>query len=347
LRLAALGAAGGLLHLWNHVFMKGLMFLGAGSLLHGGGSKDLEQMGGLLRRMPWTGSLMILGAAAISGLPPLNAFVSEWLIYLGLLQGAISMRGPGGLLLLFTVGGLAIVGALAALCFTRLVGIALLGQPRAQRARQAHESSGWMLAPMAALAAAIALSAFLPGSVLSLFAPVLSQLWPAHPGPDLGVAGHHLAALGTMNRALWIALAAVGLIYALLVRRRDRAADETWGCGYVAPTPRMQYTARSFSQLLSQNILPSGLRSRLRVEPPAGLLPGQSRLSTDSADPLTRALYEPLFDRWSRRLSRLRWLQQGILHIYLLYIVLVVVIALAWLSLRETSWWQGGSWPRR
>ena len=100
----------------------------------------------------------------------------------------------------------------------------------------------------------------------------------------------------------------------------------------------MQYTARSFSQMLSERVLPQSLAPRLEIERPAGLFPAPGRLTSDCSDPLTRGVYEPFFDRWARRFQRLRWLQQGDLHAYLLYILFVVIAALGWSSVR---WWRG------
>jgi hydrogenase-4 component B len=173
-RVGALGLAGGLLHVWNHAALKGLLFLCAGSILHGGGGKDLERMGGLLRRMPWTGTLMLTGAVGIAGLPPLNAFASEWLIYLGLFQGGLATRP--GLMPLFAGAGLASMGVMAALCFVRLTGIALLGQPRSPAAAGAHEASRWMLAPMLALVTAAAAMSLAAPRLVALVAPAAAQV---------------------------------------------------------------------------------------------------------------------------------------------------------------------------
>ena len=332
LAVAALGTLGGLLHLWNHVLLKGLLFLAAGSVLHGSGTRDLEQLGGLHKRMPWTGTLMLLGAVGLSALPPLNGFISEWLIALGLVRGALALEGVGGMSLLFALGGLAIVGGLAALCYARLIGIALLGEPRTPAARNAHESPVSMLGPMVLLAAAGVLVAVAPGSVLGALRAVLAQILPAGADPDAALAP--VGALVTASRLLWLALAVAGLLFALLLRGRPRASDETWGCGYAAPTPRMQYTAHSFSEIVS-DLLPRRLGGRVRTQLPSGLVPSPGRVSSDYTDPLTRGLYEPLFDRLARRLAGLRWLQQGLLHLYLLYILLAVLAALAWSSLRH------------
>ena len=127
--------AAGLLHIWNHALMKGLMFLAAGSVLHGTGTKDMEKLGGLMKRMPWTGAAMMVGAVAISALPPLNGFVSEWLMYLSLMKCGLATTGGRGLTALLAVGLLALVGGLAAITFVRLTGIVLLGSPRSEARR--------------------------------------------------------------------------------------------------------------------------------------------------------------------------------------------------------------------
>ena len=113
------------------------------------------------------------------------------------------------------------------------------------------------------------------------------------------------------------------------------------GCGYLAPTARMQYTGGSFAEILAGRLLPPSLRGRISAHLPSTPFAEPSRLSSDLTDPLTRSAYDPFFERWSRRFSRLRWLQQGLLHFYLLYILLVVVAGLGWASARR--WWWGGS----
>ena len=337
-QVAALGICGALLHVWNHAAMKGLLFLGAGSILHGAGSKDLERLGGLLGRMPGTGSVFIVGAVAIAGLPPLNAFASEWLIYLGLFRGGMIRASGSGLLLLFVSAGLAAMGVLAVLCFVRLVGVGMLGQPRGEAARHAHESGGWMLGPMLILAGVLVAFGLAAPRLLSLLEAPARQIGGA--SLEVSLAAAQLRPVVVMAVALWAALVAGAAALGLMVRRR-RAADDTWGCGYHAPTARMQYTGRSFAELLAERVLPPLLRARVSIERPTAVFPGSARLSSDSTDPLTRSVYEPFFDRWARRFSRLRWLQQGFLHVYLSYIAVVVVAALAWASARR--WWWGGS----
>jgi formate hydrogenlyase subunit 3/multisubunit Na+/H+ antiporter MnhD subunit len=331
LLLASLGACGALLHVWNHAAMKGLMFLGAGSVLHGSGSKDLEKLGGLMKRMPRTGLAMLVGAVAIAGLPPLNGFVSEWLIYVGLMGGDLSRAGAVNTAALFATGLLAFIGGLAALCFVRLIGIALLGEGRSEAARGAHESSIGMTFPMAILALLSVAMAIVPGTLLQVFAPVADQVFGHAVAERLGQAQAQVRVLGLVNAIVWASLG-LALVLWVVLRRAPAAAVETWGCGYAAPTARMQYTARSFSEFISYRLLPRSMRPRITKNMPASPFPASGTFSSRCTDPLTHGVYEPFFVRWADYFSRLRWIQQGALHIYFLYIFVVAVAALAWVS---------------
>jgi formate hydrogenlyase subunit 3/multisubunit Na+/H+ antiporter MnhD subunit len=331
-RIAALGLCGGLLHVWNHALMKGLMFLGAGSALHSTGSKDLERLGGLLRRMPATGTSLIVGSVAIAGLPPLNGFASEWLVYMGLLAGGLERGSGSGLVFLFVTAALAAIGVLASLCFVRLVGVSLLGQPRSEQASYAHESPLGMVAPLALLAIACAGMALLARHLVPLLEPVTAQILGAP--VDLAPAASRLGGVAAISAAVWIALG-IGTAVLLLLLRGRRATDDTWGCGYIAPSPRMQYTARSFAEVMAERLLPPPLRARVATKAPRAIFAEPTRISSDSTDPVTRSVYEPFLGTWARRFAGLRWLQQGSLHMYLVYILAAVTSALAWTSLRH------------
>jgi formate hydrogenlyase subunit 3/multisubunit Na+/H+ antiporter MnhD subunit len=196
-QVAVLGLTACLLHIWNHALMKGLMFLSAGSILHGTGSKDIEKLGGLMQRMPWTSTAMVVGAVAIAALPPLNGFVSEWLIYLGLLRSAFITSDARSLGSLFAVGLLALVGAIAAVVFVRLIGIVLLGAPRSDCARQAQESSRWIIGPILALVILCAVMSIVPQTVVASFTEVLAQLL----GPQMR---ENLASLQLADAPLYV-----------------------------------------------------------------------------------------------------------------------------------------------
>ncbi|HEX9294556.1 MAG TPA: proton-conducting transporter membrane subunit [Polyangiaceae bacterium] len=331
-QVAALGMSGALLHIWNHTLMKGLMFLGAGSVVHGSGTKDLEQLGGLMKRMPRTATTMVLAALAIAALPPMNGFVSEWLLYLGLIRGALSSTSAAGVAALLSVGLLSFIGGLTLLCFVRLVGIALLGEPRGRASAHAHESPAGMTVPMMMLAAISALVALYPHTFVAATSRVSAQLLGNVANPLMPDAP--LATLGRWNGCLWLALALGTLCRVAIHRRRSITLDATWGCGYARPSPRMQYTASSFAELISAR-MPKILRAELSVVAPSTLFPVPARLSSACSDPLTRGVYEPFVTRWAERFARLRWLQQGVLHVYLFYILFAALVALAWSSLYD------------
>ncbi|HSQ66894.1 MAG TPA: proton-conducting transporter membrane subunit, partial [Polyangiaceae bacterium] len=325
--VAALGMTGALLHVWNHAAMKGLMFLGAGGVLHGAGSKDLERLGGLVKRMPLTAGCMITGAIAIAALPPLNGFVSEWLIYLGLAHGALVADGAAGVSTSLAVGVLSLIGGLAVFSFVRLIGIALLGQPRSESARHAHEPGAAMTAPLVLLAAVCVAAAVAPRFAAQAIAPSIAQLLGR--APDAAPL-QSLATIGKLDAILIAILLVAGAIAVRLAR--GAASDSTWGCGYAQPTSRMQYTGRSFSEHLAERMMPKWLGPRVKVSAPKDLFPGATSLTSDSSDPVTRGFYEPFISRWGERFMRLRWLQQGVLQAYLVYILVAALAGLSWVS---------------
>jgi hydrogenase-4 component B len=329
--LATLAAFGALLHVWNHAAMKGLMFLGAGSVVHGAGTRDLERMGGLLRRMPCSGLVLIAGALALAGLPPFNGFVGEWLMYFGFLGGGLSGGGAAGVVVLLATGLFALVGGLSALAFVRLVGVSCLGEPRSPEAARAHESPAGMTYPMGALAGVVALAGVLPMVFVPALSRVLGQLLGTGALAHVAAARASLRMLGTTHLALWGALLGVGIL-AFRRQRSARAPVETWGCGYLAPTARMQYTARSFSELAATRLLPRFLRPAFHQVRGEGYFPTEGSLRGETVDPMVRGVLRPLFGFLADRFARLRWVQRGALHLYLLYIFVLAVAALGWIA---------------
>jgi hydrogenase-4 component B len=338
--IAVLGLTAALLHVWNHCAMKGLLFLAAGSVLHGTGTKDTERLGGLMRRLPWTGTAILIGSIAISALPPLNGFVSEWLMYLGLLKTGLTETGLSGLASLLSVSILAIIGTLAVITFGRIVGVVLLGTPRSDQAEHAHEASIWMLGPMAVLAVVCIGLGAAPQIACQLITSVVQEVGEASAAYarfDLLTQGVLLTTIGWSNIGLWIAVLVIFTLLTLRVRQHTRVP--TWGCGYVCPNARMQYTSRSFGELIA-NLLPRPLRPRVRFRHLEGPFPARSKFQADCPDPVRRDVYEPLFARLANRCVQLRVLQQGQSHLYLAYIILTVVVGLSWASVWEWRWGQ-------
>ncbi len=328
--LAVLGFAGGLLHVINHALFKGLLFLGAGTVLHATGTRDIDHLGGLLKRLPWTGAVFLVGAAAIAGLPPLNGFVSEILVYLGAFTG-VTLAPPGAILpAAAVIAALALIGGLAAACFAKAFGAVFLGEPRA--AGDPHEPGWSMRLPPLVLAAACGFVGLASPLALRLVRPVLPVVtgWPeGELSPGLAAAGTLLSRLSAVFLALVALAACAALVYRLLLARHGRVAAPTWDCGYARPTARMQYTASSFAQPIVELFGPL-LRTRKLYHPPRGYFPARAEWETDTPDVSRAYFYDFAFKGVGRLLARLRWLQQGRLQIYVLYIAVTLIALLLW-----------------
>lgn len=335
--IAVLGLAGGLFHVLNHATFKALLFLGAGSVQHAAHTLEIDRLGGLLRRMPWTGACFLIGAVAISGLPPLNGFASELLAYLAALEGVAGSHTGLSIAGAAAVGALALIGGLAAACFAKAFGIVFLGEPRHARSATAHESGWAMCFPMIVLAGLCVFLGLAAAGAMRLLGPALSDFTAL----DRRAVGSHLRGAISIQISVTIVaavLAAVSLALAwlrsrLLSRRSVRRAV-TWDCGYAAPAARMQYTASSFAQPIITLFAPL-LRTHTRVEEPVGVLPSQASMESHTADPFRENLFTPLMRGVERALARFRWLQHGRLHLYVLYIALTL-LALILLELRAT-----------
>ena len=320
--IAVLGFAGALLHTVNHALFKSLLFLGAGAVYRATGTRHMEALGGLARRMPLTWLAFLIGATAIIGVPPLNGFVSEWLVFQGLL-GAGQSRDVLRLALL-GVPALALIGALALACFAKVAGVVFLGTPRTASARAAEERDQGMLAPMLALAGACVALGIVPvlglvvtGAATEQLADVGAGALPARVMAGAGAISLLAAGAAVLAAALWA-------LRALLLRRRTVRWEATWGCAYPGVTPRMQYTASSFaSPLLSLFGRWSGVR--LERSP--------ASLHTRSLDLVLDGVALPLWNALLRAAVRLRPIQQGRLHFYMLYVMAAVLALLAYLSI--------------
>jgi hydrogenase-4 component B len=327
--LAALGFAGALLHVANHALFKGLLFLAAGAVVRATHVRELDRLGGLLARMPRTGLLFLIGAVAICGLPPLNGFVGEFLILLGAYDAGTSMAGPVAVSAWGTIGGLALIGGLAVACFTKAFGIVFLGEARSAAAEEARDPGPALLAPMALLAAGCLGVGLLAPRVLPALRPVLDPLVGAPTEAPIARAGDALSRVVLGASALLVLAAGLaGLRRILLSGRRVERAG-TWDCGYALPTPRMQYTASSFSEPLT-GLFRFLLRTRRRVRAPQGLFPRGGFLATETPDVCREGVFSPLFAGVSRGLSALRGFQTGKVRRYVLYIALTLLALLGW-----------------
>jgi hydrogenase-4 component B len=326
--LATVGFAAALLHVLNHSLFKSLLFLGAGAFDQALGSRDIEGAGGLLRRMPWVSLFSWVGAAAICGLPPFNGFVSEWLVYYGLLGGELG----GARYAMSAAAALALIGGLAAACFTKAYGALTLGEPRAEAASAAKDPGELMLWPMAFLAGSCLVIGIYPGPFVLSAARCAATIGGLSPGSALPlVAGvlRPLTIVGAMGAG---ALGLAGLLWLgreALLGIREVGAAPTWGCGFTRPTPRMQYTASSFASPLVR-AFEWVLKPELQFRPPSGYWPKHASFHSRTPDlTLDRALL-PASGAVERAFAVVRRVQHGRLQYYLLYVFGFLVAVLLW-----------------
>jgi formate hydrogenlyase subunit 3/multisubunit Na+/H+ antiporter MnhD subunit len=333
--LAVIGFAAGLLHVLNHSIFKGLLFLAAGAVQHAAHTLDLEELGGLLKRMKWTGATFLIGATAIVGLPPLNGFVSEYLLFYAGFAAVIEPNAAIAAAGVSTIIVMGLISGLAAACFAKAFGIVFLGSPRSPKAAEAREVAWPMKIAMAALAALCVIIGLAAPLVVAALPPVVAAatgLPAAAVQPELaGLAAPLGAAVAVFAAATAIA-AAVWLWRGRALGQAGMRRGPVWGCGYLFPTARMQYTASSFVQpLMTQFRL--FVRNREALAAPRGYFPRSASYSSDSGDPVLRLLFVPTFRWFDRVASRLNVIQHGHTHIYVLYVAATLVVLLIWASL--------------
>lgn len=344
-----LGMAGATMHVWSHAAFKSMLFLCAGSIIHATKTRRLDWLGGLAKRTPLTALCFGLGCVAACALPPFGAFTSEWLIYLGLYEtmGFVSPAGPaeagaGIPAVVFAAPALALIGAMAVACFVSAFGVIFLGSARTENAAAAHESSPWMTRPMLILMGLGLLLGLFPNFVSPLLEGVAME-WAGEPrGPMMRLPNPDrvFAKLAPLNSIMGVGLAIVAtftVLFAVLRwRLRGRTAPDTvtWGCGYAAPTPRMQYTSSSFGQMLtllfSAVLRPIRRRPKLDALFPTRVETAATRYSSRTPDSVLDRLIWPLAHRVADAFGWFRRFQRGNVQAYLIYIFVALAALLLW-----------------
>ena len=323
--LAALGYGGALLHVINHAFFKGLLFMSAGSVLHSAGTTELEALGGLLKKMPFTAFFFFFGSAAACALPPLNGFTGEFLIYLGAFRN-ISASSQAAFPALIVITSLAATGALAVAAFTKAGGAVFLGEPRLNRRETAHDAGPMMKTAMAALAAGCVVIGLCSPFLLKPLAAAIMPLAASYPLLDAGVNLLYVSAGALALAALLICAWA---FRRALSRGLPPARGVTWDCGYAAPTARMQYGASAFTQPLT-DFFQTLLRKARSYPAIKDYFPGEATFATEARAVFYTHLYAPVGAQIRRLAFRYTWLQHGRLQFYLLYIVIALMALLVW-----------------
>jgi formate hydrogenlyase subunit 3/multisubunit Na+/H+ antiporter MnhD subunit len=326
--LYVLGYCGAILHVLNHSLFKSLLFFSAGSVYTATHTRNMEQLGGLSSKMPWTTSFFLVGSLAICGLPPFNGFISEFLVYLGLFKGLPSANLYQSIILISSIVGLAMIGGLAVFCFTKAFGISFLGIPRTPSALNASEVSRGMILPQlipVALIIVIGLASVLfIRPVISIIPSSAVQLpVPVNVSPLL----RDLTMISITSGIFVVLVAALLLYRQMHLGRRKVTTGPTWGCGYTAGTYRQQYTATSFAynynHLARPVIQTEKFMDDIREEE---LFPDKRSFHSKSDDPFKKYLVDVPVDWISTVLKKLAVMQTGKIQHYILYAFVFILL---------------------
>ncbi|WP_418915183.1 proton-conducting transporter membrane subunit [Alistipes indistinctus] len=330
------GMAGALLHTLNHSFFKSLLFMGAGNIYTATHTTSLDDLGGLGKRMPVTATLFLVGTLAICALPPLSGFVSEFLIYMGLLDG-IAANGPVTVIALSGLIFLALIGGLAVLAFTKLYGVVFSGLPRSEVAERAREVSRPMLAAMALPLAGILLVGLAPVFALRWIVGLVARIADVSGASPISVPANVLDRTVSFSDSFLPLTYGIGMLVGIsvilwllrswVVRRRAESSSPTWNCGFTAVTSRMQYTGESFSEGLGR-ISERMITNRLD---PARIAADEIFPTEHHFDVRHKDTLDSLFARWwsyllRRMNARLVMFRTGKVNHYVLYALLFLAL---------------------
>ena len=325
--LATLGFAAALLHTLNHALFKSLLFYTAGIVYQATHTLNVEHLGGLIKKMPQTALLFLIAAIAISGIPPFNGFISEFLIYSGLYHWLQDARLISLIAIIFTILGLVMIGGLAMLCFTKAFGIVFLGNPRKEFHHEIKEAPFIQLIPLYLIAILIVFIGLFPKLFMNLLLqPVL--LFTSNQFPTANaIAWSSFEVLQPISWAMWGLILLVVIIFIirkLLQKKQNVSIEPTWNCAYIAPTAKIQYTANSFIRPYRKLFKPFLLLFKNKKEV-NGIFPNKGLYNSHSYDKLEKWLIDNPIRALKSLMGRFLFLQNGKLQFYILYGIIFIV----------------------
>lgn len=328
--MALLGYSGGLLHVLNHSLFKSLLFFNSGSVYLATHTRNMERLGGLMKRMPWTAVLFLIGSLAICGLPPFNGFISEYLIYMGMFNNLSGATLYHSILLVGSVAALALIGGLAIFCFTKAFGIVFLGEPRTDNAAGAREVRSTMIIPQLVTVALIMLIGLGSPLVVKPVFEIVARTWNLGALPMVtGAFTVNLAQISLAGGIFIVLLTALLLYRRYHLARRSVTAGPTWGCGYTAATPKHQYTATSFAYNYNHLAKPL-LQTRKEMDEigEGEIFPHQRSFVSHSEDFFRKVLIDRPADWMATVLKKIAVMQTGQIRHYILYAFLFMLLVL-------------------
>jgi len=335
--LSLLGFSGGLLHVLNHSLFKSLLFFNAGSVYQATHTRNIEQLGGLMKKMPYTSILFLIGSLAICGLPPFNGFISEYLIYIGMFKSLASASLYQSIAILGSIAGLSLIGGLAIFCFTKAFGIVFLGEARSEKASLAEEVSRDMIFPQ-----------FISVALIILIG--IASPWFVRPVFDIisagfGLTGTAIPAASSLSNLSQISIISgifILIVVLLLVYRHYHLKSKvvtcgpTWGCGYTAASPKQQYTSTSYAYNYNHLAKPVLQNEKMMKEIGEDeIFPPKRTFKSSGDDIFRKLLVDRPVDLVSGLLKRIAVMQTGRIQHYILYafLFMIVVLMLTWLNI--------------
>ncbi len=328
--LIVLGFAGAMLHTLNHSLFKSLLFFTAGSVYQQTHTRDMEKLGGLMKQMPHTGFLFLIGALAIGGLPPFNGFVSEFTLYSGYLEGIQTLDVTNATLLIFTLSSLAIIGGISILTFSKTFGTIFLGSARTKLHHEPVEASYIMLLPQYFIVVIMLSIGIFPGVYFNWSLKAISAFLPAAQLADIMPIAPIVNTITVIGFYAFIFIGLAAAVYFIRVyftRRQPAVYRPTWGCAYIAPTPRMQYTGKSFSKTLGKLLNFILIENKRYQEIPVEeTFPGRRKHSSHYIDFFETRIFNGIVDRLVYSMNYFQFIQNGKTQAYVLYGIFFIVL---------------------
>lgn len=327
--LIILGFSGALLHTLNHSLFKSMLFFSAGSIYQQTHTRNMDKLGGLIKRMPQTAILFLIGALAIGGLPPFNGFISEFIIYSGLVKGLNLGNMPQLLLFILSIAGLAIVGGMSLLTFTKSFGVIFTGSPRHQHEHEPKEVSLIMRLPQYIVVLVMLSVAIVPSFYYKSVSNIVSNIFPASfvGGVSELPMNSTISMIGLACLLFIMILVSIFSLRWMLSHKKPTGVENTWGCGYTGPIPKAQYTGLSFSRSFADllGFLTIEKKNYEKIEK-TDIFPKKRSFSSYYFDLLEHYVITPLTSRLNYSMNFFQFIQNGKIQAYVLYGILFILM---------------------
>jgi len=327
--LATLGFTAALLHTLNHSLFKSLLFFSAGSVYQQTHTRDMERLGGLIRSMPQTAVFFLIGGLAIGGLPPFNGFVSEFLLYSGLIAGIKSIGITYITLMISSLAGLAVIGGISMLTFTKSFGTIFLGVSRSDLHQQPKEAGLVMQLPQYFILSIMLSIGLFPQFYFSIVQQIVSGFIPSITSITEVTPSslNSISAIGMFSLLFILLLLLIYFIRTSIIRKHPVTEDSTWGCGYTVPSSTMQYTGKSYSKSLGKLLGFVVLEKKKYKEIQAKeIFPAERKHSSHYNDFFVTKIFDGIVSRLLYSLNFFQFIQNGKVQLYILYGIFFIVL---------------------